>query len=284
MLDDLLANEVGNALDNPAGYVYPFASLSPDAQGNVVNLPSSGSPTADPITLAQQHRNSFSAQGAPNLAHRDSLSFPPPGSQRNSFSAPGEGMPIPATNSLPGDGITKGVGFDRLPNFDTITMSHGQETNGHGHTRSGSFGNSVAEVHRKFLDSMKSLDEREVEIAGLDGIPPTGNGTGAPIGGGGGGGRLEMLLGEMVDDGDGDGVFGGVSTMGVLGPMSGLSPTSTFSMAGMGYGSSGLGIGGGGLNMAGMGVGAMGMSLSGAPSPSPLNFGPGVGFSGDFSW
>jgi len=70
------------------------------------------------------------------------------------------------------------------------------------------------------MESMKSQDEREI----MDNVH--------------GGGRLEMLLGEMVDDGDGDGTFGGISGMGVLG----------------GMGSSGIGIGAG-LGVAGSGIG-----------------------------
>lgn len=225
MLDDLLANEVGSALDDA---VHAF---SPESHENISSLPPGSSPTininqVDPMSFSSGvggSRGSFSAQGGqgqplPNLAHRGSLSVHPRSgitSQRNSFSAQGEAPLTP--NGLPGDGRTKGIMLDQLPSFDASTHSAPDSANG----LQTPFAFGVADIHHKFMESMKSQDERELGEGSL-----------------GGGGRLEMLLGEMVDDGDGDGTFGGVAGMGMLG----------------GMGSSGLGIGAG-VGVAGTGIG-----------------------------
>ncbi len=216
MLDDLLTNEVGSALDD---VVHAF---SPELNENTTPLPPGSSP------ILNGHRGSLSAQGQgqhPNLAPRGSFSVHPHSgitSQRNSFSAQGEDASLPhthASHGLPGDGRTKGIMLDQLPSFDPNTHSAPDSANG----LQTPFAFGVADIHHKFLESMKSHDEREMAEGG---------------GHLGGGGRLEMLLGEMVDDGDGDGTFGGISGMGVLG----------------GMGSSGLGIGAG-IGVAGSGIG-----------------------------
>ena len=116
----------------------------------------------------------------------------------------------------PGDGRTKGIMLDQLPSFDPTTHSAPDSANG----LQTPFAFGIGDIHHKFMESMKSQDERDI----MDNVH--------------GGGRLEMLLGEMVDDGDGDGTFGGISGMGVLG----------------GMGSSGIGIGAG-LGVAGSGIG-----------------------------
>lgn len=221
MLDDLLANEVGSALDDA---VHAF---SPEGDDNITPLPAGSSPIvnvnhADSVSFSAGPRGSFSTQGGPNLGPRGSLSVPPRSglnSQRNSFSAQGDATSM--SHGLPGDGRTKGIMLDQLPSFDPTTHSAPDSAN----TLQTPFAFGVADIHQKFLESMKSQDEREMAEIGQSG-------------GGGGGGRLEMLLGEMVDDGDGDGTFGGISGMGVLG----------------GMGSSGLGIGAG-IGIAGSGIG-----------------------------
>lgn len=223
MLDDLLANEVGSALDDA---VHAF---SPEGTENMT-LPQGSSPVVnvhhgEPLPFAAGGpRGSFSAPGGqvPNLAHRGSLSVPPRSginSQRNSFSAQGEGAAAMA-HGLPGDGRTKGIMLDQLPSFDATTHSAPDSAN----TLQTPFAFGVADIHHKFLESMKSQDEREMAENGQ-------------LSGGGGAGRLEMLLGEMVEDGDGDGMFGGVAGMGVLGAMgsSGLGIGAGIGIAGSGY-------------------------------------------------
>jgi len=187
-----LANEVGNALDNPTKHAYAFTTTSPD--GQEMPLPTASSPSSLNHD-AYGPRSSFS--GPTNtLAPQEVLSLPSPhsgmGSRHNSFS--GQSDSVMLAETLPGDGTTNHVSINELPTFDAMPdVSHS--------TIQPPFTFGVAEIHQKFIDSMKSQDERE--SASEHG----------PVGGG----RLEMLLGEMVDDGEGDGVFGGVSSMGVIG-------------------------------------------------------------------
>ena len=222
MLDDLLAAEIGSALDD---VVHAF---SPESNGNGVALPSGSSPIANMNHLEPQlpfaggpgSGGSFSAQGGQQnpTPHQDTLSVHPrsgPHSHRNSFSAQGDAAPV--SHGSPGDGHTKGIMLDQLPTFDPTTHSAPDSANGLLQTP---FAFGIAEIHQKFIESMKSQDERDMLENGHCG----------------GGGRLEMLLGEMVDDGEG--TFGGIAGMSVLG----------------GMGSSGLGIGAG-LGIAGTGIG-----------------------------
>lgn len=198
MLEDLLANEIGNALDNPAAQTYPFMTASPD--GQEIPLPSVPSPQSLHEGQGLNPRRSFSGHSRP----QDSL--PLPGahsgatSRHGSFSGQGENV-LPQC-SLPGDGITNQLMRNQLPTYEAPSELPDQAQP--------HLSLDVVEIHQKFLESMKSQDEKEVAIHHPNNC---------------GGGRLEMLLGEMVDEGDGDGVFGGISTMGMIGPAFGSTGT-----------------------------------------------------------
>lgn len=184
MLDDLLVNEIGSALDDPTMRSYAFATASP---GDESANPLSGSPHSVVNQLdAMGHRGSFSGPGQPmsnpNMEHRGSLSVPNPmtgtSSQRNSFSAQGE--PMVGPNQLPEVGDTKGVFLHQLPQFDsTVTGQSASEAGGTTAVQT-PFAFGVAEIHQRVVESMKSQDEREGVYS-----PAHGHG-----------GRLEMLLGK----------------------------------------------------------------------------------------
>ncbi|KAG8765768.1 hypothetical protein FRC15_006764 [Serendipita sp. 397] len=263
MLDDLLANEVGNALDDPSTYSYAFTTTSPDGQQSSIALPPNGSPT-DTYTNVNGHRGSFSGPPGvspatthlPHLGHRDSLSLPHDphlsahsgmNSRRTSFSAQGtttaagggggdDGLPLPR------DGNTKNVMLHQLPTMMNISYDSNvpHSTPDSATLQTPQFGvplPPVTDIHHKFMESMKSQDERDLEVYHESGAAAAVGEIPAP---GVGGGRLEMLLGEMVDDGDGDGVFGGVSGMGVLG--ANMGNNNGFPI-GSGVGIAGTGIG-----------------------------------------
>ncbi|KAG8810678.1 hypothetical protein FRC17_002836, partial [Serendipita sp. 399] len=251
MLDDLLANEVGNALDDPSTYSYAFTTTSPDGQQSSVALPLNESPTDAPTVNLYAPRGSFS--GPPGLSpahlgHRDSLSLPHDphlsahsglNSRRNSFSTQGGGD-IAGPPLLPGDGNTKNVMLHQLPTTMNVSYDSAPDSAGTTTLQTPQFTLPVSDIHHKFMESMKSQDERDLEAYHESGAAAAAAAVAAgeiPAPGIGGG-RLEMLLGEMVDDGDGDGVFGGVSGMGVLGAMG----NSGFPM-GSGVGIAGSGIG-----------------------------------------
>ncbi|CCA69156.1 hypothetical protein PIIN_03056 [Serendipita indica DSM 11827] len=235
MLDDLLASEVGNALDTPAAHAFAFANTSPDGQtttlplSNNVNASPSGGFSADTASLyvaaTAGHRGSFSAPNGHVDLSIEHLAPQNPSGLARSGTANG-GLPLPDAAN------TKNMMLHDLPpmllpelhGYDPLLPPSAPESATALHTPSYTFG--VAEIHQKFLESMKSQDE----ILAAANSGPNGLNVG-------GGGRLEMLLGEMVDDGD-EGVFGGVAGMGVLGAM----------------GDSGIGIGAG-VGVAGAGIG-----------------------------
>jgi hypothetical protein len=203
MLDDLLVNEIGSALEDPTMRSYAFATASP---GDSAGSPHSVVNQLDPMG----HRGSFSAQGqpmvnpnmehrgslsVPNMEHRGSLSVPPTShSRRNSFSVQEDTMeaimsttPIPnQMNQLPEMGDTKEVflhQLTQLPQFEPSVPSASESagiTGGVGSRTQTPFTFGVTEIHRRVVESMKPQDERE---GGFEQGHPTG-------------GRLEMLLGE----------------------------------------------------------------------------------------
>lgn len=179
MLDDLLASEVGTALDDQHTPAFAYMTSSPE-QGEM-GL-SSNSPPAN-----MSHRGSFSGQGQSSHHVGSSGSLPVPGSSLT----PGGSLmvPGPATrpgsamsshhgsfsgdlSSLTGDGTTKSILRDQLPTLDAQpTISEAPAT---------TIPNiSPEEVHQKFMKSLEPQDERLSQGASAAS----------------GGGRLEMLLG-----------------------------------------------------------------------------------------
>ena len=253
MLDDLLMNEVGNALDDYG--THSFAVMHPG----------STSPGSEPHSTSPNlsHRGSLSAQGqplqhTPTMAPRRSISSqgqpmmglgpspctslsvqgqPMPNIQpRRSFSAQGDRKPtpqqqqqLPQRSSPPsmmapgpelgtfgGAGITRGLSVSELIQ------------RGVGVVPGGSVG--AADVHLRFVDGLSAPDE------------------GQP--------GLEMLLADMVDDGtlgEGDG-YGNL------------------------VGFTSLGAGGLGVPMNGMGIGIPMMTTAGPPQDGMYGLGATHGY------